>query len=233
MLRLKWLGIGILFAFAAVGAIWISVKIMGPNPLGVGRNLSEALEERLHARPAVYLRKYVVVEEKKPIAELALVSRQTDVEHHIRKVLLGSTAELGLRAAFNVKAGFDLRAARFSVTLDPGLKKARLELPRPKVLSMEMVHYEVLADRSGWWNRIDEPEKELAMRDMQADAKLEAIKSGILNDCREAMERELADISKRTGVELEFHYVGPGDLGAAPGDTGTAPALGPDSAILR
>jgi hypothetical protein len=212
MLRIKWLSIGILFAFAAVGALWIWLKVLHPNE--VGRSLSDALEDKLHARPTVYLRKYVVVEEKKPIAELALVSRQTDVEHHIQRVLLGSRAELGLRAAFNVKAGFDLRGAQFAVSLDPGLKKARLELPSPRVLSMEMIHYEVLTDRSGWWNRIDEPEKELAMRDMQADAKLEAIKSGILGDCKQALEKELADISRRTGVELEYHYVMPGDTGS-------------------
>lgn len=209
MLRLKWLLIGIFGALALAGAF--GVWLLAVRPGMIGRALSAALEEKLHARPTVYIHNYVVVEEKKPIAELALVSRQTDVEHRIESVRLRSKAELTVRATFNVKAGFDFRGSRFDVLLDPGLKKARLELSAPKVLSMEMTHYEVLVDRSGWWNRISESEKELAMRDLQADAKLEAIRAGILGDCRTELEKQTAGIFQRTGVALEFRYPMAGD----------------------
>lgn len=176
------------------------------RPGEIGRALSAALMDRLHASPKVYLRNYVVVEEKKPIAELALVSRVTDVERRVETVLLRSKAQLTLRAAFDVKAGFDFRAAHFDLILDPGLKKARLDLSPPKVLSMEMIRYEVLVDRNGWWNRISESEKELAVRSMQADAKLEAIRAGILRDCRQELEKRMSDVAQRTGVALEFRY---------------------------
>jgi hypothetical protein len=220
MLRLKWLILGIFCAFAAMGAIWVRHKLARPGE--IGRALSDALGDKLRARPTVYLRNYVVVEEKKPIAELALVSRQTEVEHRIESVLLHSKAELTLRATFNVKAGFDFRGTRLGLILDPGLKKARLELSAPKVLSLEMIRYEVLVDRSGWWNRISESEKELAMRDMQADAKLEAIRAGILRDCRQELEKEMADISRRTGVAIEFRYRMAGDtLAVFPEASGT------------
>lgn len=210
MLRLKWLVAGVLFAFAAVGALWVWNKVK-PNGALVGKGLSEILEEKLRARPTVYLKNYVVVEEKRPIAELALISRRTDVEHRMESVLFRSKAQLGLRATYNVKAGFDLRKARYAVTLDPGLAKARLDIPAPRILSMEMTEYHVLADKSGWWNRISERDRELAMRNMQAQAKLEALRAGILKDCREALEKELADVSVRTGVELEFNYIREGD----------------------
>jgi hypothetical protein len=213
MLRLKWLIIGALCAFMAAGGLWAWAKVLRPN--AIGRFLSEALEDKLRARPAITLRKYVVVEEKKPIAELALVSRVTNVERRIESVLFHSKAELSLRAVFTVKAGFDLRAARLNAILDPGLKKARLDLPPPKVLSIEMTHYEVLADRNGWWNRIPESEKELAMRDMLADAKLESIRAGILEDCRQAMEKDMAEVSHRTGVTVVYRYRMPADTGAA------------------
>lgn len=194
---------------AVLGAFQVR-KLFRPGE--IGRALASALEERLHARPKVYHRNYVVVEEKKPIAELALISRVTDVERRIESVRLGSKAELTLRAAYDVKAGFDFRTARFALILDPSLKKARLELSPPKVLSMEMIRYEVLVDRNGWWNRISESEKELAMRSMQADAKLEAIRAGILKDCRKELETRMADITRSTGVTLEFRYrMGGGD----------------------
>jgi hypothetical protein len=205
MNRFRWLMLGATCGLLVVGGLWSRHIVKQPG--AIGRLLSAALEETFHARPSVTIRKYVVVEEKKPIAELALVSRRTDVEHRIESVRLKSKAELSLRAVFNVKAGFDLRAARFSLDLDPGLQRATLELPPPKVLSMDMVRYEVLADRSGWWNRISEAERELAMRDMLADAKLEAIRAGILKDCRQRMDEELAGISKRTGVAIRIRYL--------------------------
>jgi hypothetical protein len=213
MNRFKWPILGAVCGLLVVGALWIRHIVKQPG--AIGRLLSAALEETFHARPSVTIRKYVVVEEKKPIAELALVSRQTDVEHRIESVRLKSKAELSLRAVFNVKAGFDLRAARFSLDLDPGLKRATLELPPPKVLSMDMIRYEVLADRSGWWNRISEAERELAMRDMLADAKLEAIRAGILKDCRQRMDEELAGISGRTGVSIRVRYLMGGAMDSA------------------
>jgi hypothetical protein len=213
MLRFKWLVLGALLALSALGAFYVFALI--PRPAKIARVLSEAFREKLGLSPAVRIRDWVVVEERKPIAELALVSRDADVEHRIHSVLLHSRAELDLRAAYRVKAGFDLRAADFSLLLDPGLKQARLDLPAPRVLSVEMVRYEVLADRSGWWNRISEDEKALAMRDMQARAKLEAIRAGILGDCRQRLDAELAKVSARTGVRVIARYRMDSDTAAA------------------
>jgi hypothetical protein len=204
MLRFKWLVLGALLALSALGAYFIFKLI--PSPEKVGRALSEAFSERLGLSPAIRIHNWVVVEERKPIAELALVSRDTDVEHRVKSVLLRSEAELDLRAVFRVKAGFDLRAADFSLLLNPTLREAWLDLSAPRVLSVEMVRYEVLTDRSGWWNRISEDQKELAMRDMQAHAKLEAIRAGILGDCRQRLDAELAKVSSRTGVRVSARY---------------------------
>jgi hypothetical protein len=204
MLRLKWLIVGTLLALSALGAFYAYRLI--PRPAKIGRALSEAFRESLGLSPAIRLHNWVVVEERKPITELALVSRDTDIGHRVESVLLHSKAELDLRAAYRVKAGFDLRSTDFSVLLDPMFKQAWLDVPSPRVLSVEMIRYEVLADRSGWWNRISEDEKALAMRDMQARAKLEAIRAGILADCRQRLDSEMAKISSRTGVRVTARY---------------------------
>jgi hypothetical protein len=204
MLRFKWLVLGALLAVSVLGAVFLFKLI--PRPGQVGRVLSEAFREKLGLSPAIRIQDWVVVEERKPIAELALVSRDADIGHRIKSIRLGSEAELDLRSAFRVKAGFDLRAADFSLRLDANLKQAWLDLPAPRVLSVEMIHYDVLADRRGWWNRISEDEKALAMRDMQARAKLEAIRAGILGDCRQRLEAELAQVSSRTGVRITARY---------------------------
>jgi hypothetical protein len=221
MLRFKWLVLGALLALSALGAFF-AFKLI-PRPGKIGRVLSEAFREKLGLSPAIRIQDWVVVEERKPIAELALVSRDTDIEHRVKSVLMHSKAELALRAAFRVKAGFDFRAAEFSLRLDPDLKQAGLDLPAPRVLSVEMVRYDVLTDRSGWWNRISEDQKALAMRDMQARAKLEAIRAGILGDCRQRLDAELAQVSSRTGVRITARYRMEADT-AAPRLESAAPA---------
>lgn len=204
MQRFKWLIPGALLAASALAAVYAFRVFLRPEK--VGEALAEAFSRKLGLSPAIVIRDWVVVEEKKPIAELALVSRDTDIEHRIKSVVLHSEAELALRAAFRVKAGFDLREARFTLRLNPDLKQAKMDLPAPRVLSLEMIHYDVITDRSGWWNRISEDEKSLAMRDMQARAKLEAIRAGILGDCRQRMDAELAEVSARTGISITVRY---------------------------
>lgn len=200
--------LGILLALLACvgGGAWFFLHRMRPER--VGKALSEALAQSLGLSPSVTLRDWVVVEEKKPLAELALVSRDADVSRRIESVRLRSKAELSLRAAFRIKAGFDLRDPDTRFALDPGLRKAYFSLPLPRVLSADMIRYEVLADREGWWNRIGEAEKAQAMRDLRTEALAEAMRAGLLRECESRMEEELAEVSRRTGIEVAVSYRG-------------------------
>lgn len=200
------LGILLALLFCAGGGAWFFLDRMRPER--VGKALSEALVQSLGLSPSVTLRDWVVVEEKKPLAELALVSRDADVSHRIESVRLRSKAELSLRAVFRIKAGFDLRDPDTRFALDPGLRKAYFDLPLPRVLSAEMIRYEVLADREGWWNRIDEAEKAQAMADLRTKALAEAMRAGLLRECESRLEEEVAGVSRRTGIEVAVRYRG-------------------------
>ncbi|MBW8889684.1 MAG: DUF4230 domain-containing protein [Fibrobacteres bacterium] len=190
----------------AGGGAWYFLDRIRPEK--VGRALSEALAQSLGLSPSVTLRDWVVVEEKKPLAELALVSRDADVSHRIESVRLRSKAELSLRAVFRIKAGFDLRDPDTRFALEPGLRKAYFELPLPRVLSADMIRYEVLTDREGWWNRIGEAEKSQAMADLRTEALAETMRAGLLRECESRLEEELAGVSRRTGVEIAVRYRG-------------------------
>jgi hypothetical protein len=198
-----FLGI-ILALLCAGGGIWFFLDRMRPER--VGRALSEALIQSLGLSPSITVRDRVVVGEKKPLAELALVSRDADVSHRIESVRLSSKAELSLHAVFRIKAGFDLRDPETRLSLDPRLRKADFALPLPHVLSADMIRYEVLKDREGWWNRIGEAEKSQAMRDLRTEALAEAMRAGLLRDCESRLEEELAAVSRRTGIEVAVRY---------------------------
>jgi hypothetical protein len=205
----------------AGGAFYLFHRLQPLMEKRAGRALSDALFQSLGLSPSVRLREWVVVEEKRPIAELALVSRDADVSRRIESVRLRSKAELSLRAVFRVKAGFDLRDPETRLSLDPGLRKASFDIPYPRILSVEMVRYEVLADRDGWWNRIAEEEKAQAMRDLRTDATEEAVRAGLLRECERRLEEELAKVSAKTGIQVIVNYRlrgAPGPLpSAAPG----------------
>jgi hypothetical protein len=190
----------------AVGGAWFILDRMRPEK--IGKALSEALVQSLGLSPSVTLHNWVVVKEKKPLAELALVSRDADVSQRIESVRLRSKAELSLRAVFRVKAGFDLRDPDTRLALDPLLRKAYFDLPLPQVLSADMIRYEVLADREGWWNRIGEAEKSQAMADLRTEALAEAMRAGLLRECEGRLETELAGVSRRTGIEVVVRYRG-------------------------
>jgi hypothetical protein len=200
------LGILLVLLFCAGGGVWFFLERMRPER--VAKALSQAFAQTLGLSPSITLRDWVVVEEKKPIAELALVSRDADVSHRIESVRLRSKAELSLRAVFRVKAGFDLRDPDTRLSLDPRLRKADFALPLPRILSADMISYEVLADREGLWNRIDEAEKAQAMRDMRTEALAEAMHAGLLRECESRLEAELAEVSRRTGIEVAVRYRG-------------------------
>ena len=191
-------------------ALWVIDKVR-QAPLVLAQGLSQAVGEKLHANPRVVIRRTVVVEEKKPIAELAVVSRATDVEQRMTSEQYFSEARLSMRATFNVKAGFDLRSQDFLLELDPDGKHARLVLTAPRVLSLEMTQYQVLEDKGGWWHKFSESQRELAFRQLQAQAKLEAIRAGILEDCKAEIQKWLASVPSRFGLELEYAFKYAGD----------------------
>ncbi len=207
MLRLKLILTLIAFTAISLGIFGVWKMVSRIDPGAMARQLSQAIGSALHATPTVYVQKRVVVEEKRAIAELALVSRQTAVDHRMQSEKFFSKAGLQMQGTFSVKAGFDLRSQAFALHFDPDKQRATLEFPMPRILSLEMTDFTVVEDRSGWWNRVSEHDREMALRQMKADAKLEANRAGILVDCRRELETALAGVARETGVEFVFSYL--------------------------
>ncbi len=207
MFRLKLLVALFLFAALSLGGLALWKVVNRIDPEAMARRLSQSVGAALHATPTVYVHKRVVVQEKRAIAELALVSRQTAVDHRMQSEKFFSKAGLQMHGSFAVKAGFDLRSQDFALHFDPEKQIARLELPRPRILSLEMTEFTVVEDRSGWWNRVSELDREMALRQMKADAKLEAIEAGILEECKRELEKSLAGVFRETGVQFELSYL--------------------------
>lgn len=102
-------------------------------------------------QPVVRVRNHIVFEKSVEIAELAVISRPTEVTREFVHTWAGSTKKLRLRGSFQVRSGFDLRK-RFEIVVDEA--KTRILLPSAEILSVEQTNLTVEAFENGFWNAI-------------------------------------------------------------------------------
>ena len=168
----------------------------------IGRNVRDAFVEIAQMQPRVTIKDRVYFEKTTAVAELALVSRKTEVEHELEHTWAGSTKRVKLHGTYAVKAGFDLRE-NFSVDLRED--EIAVQMPHAKILGVEQENVEVLEYENGYWNRIsaEDLEKELALLPKLAREKSE--KNGLTNEAEQALQKQ---VEERIGVAkpLRLHF---------------------------
>ncbi|MBK7258763.1 MAG: hypothetical protein IPI01_13395 [Ignavibacteriae bacterium] len=71
-----------------------------------------------------------------------------------------------------------------------------------------MDSFAVVADESGWWNRLTEEDRSQAVTTLQSLARSKAEASGILNDVRTSAEDRIRELVERNGAEVLFEKPG-------------------------
>ncbi|HEV2096730.1 MAG TPA: DUF4230 domain-containing protein [Chthoniobacterales bacterium] len=156
----------------------------------VGRDLRDAFVDLAHLQPRITINNRVYVERTRELAELALMSRQIEVEHEMLHTWAGSTKRVQLHGTFAVKAGFDLQK---DVAVDLGENEITVRLPHARILGLEQVNVDVLAFDNGLWNRIsaDDVQTELATLPQLARAKAE--QSGLPIAAEQVLQKQLRE----------------------------------------
>jgi hypothetical protein len=144
----------------------------------VARDLKNAFISIAHLQPRITVNNRVYVEQSTPTTELALISRQVEVEHEYVHKWLGSSKRVKLHGTFNVKAGFDLR---HDLAVDVRSTDIVIHLPHAQILDVSQQRVDVLVFENGFWNRISaaDVENELSIlpqlaRQKAADEQLPA-----------------------------------------------------------
>lgn len=174
----------------------------------VARELATTFQQRFQTTPQVTYSSHVVVEEKKPLLEVAVVERNLAVDYKMESSWLMSEKELHLRGEFKVKAGFNLRQGGMRIEIPGNGRAVRITIPRPRVLSVEMLNVEMLEEKMGWWNRIQPHEREMALRQMRAEAKLQAIQAGVLEESKDEVRKVAALAARAYGLDIKVHVTG-------------------------
>jgi hypothetical protein len=168
----------------------------------VGREVRDALVEMAQLKPRVTVNNRIYLERTTATAELAILSRQIEVEHEFQHTWAGSTKRVKLHGTFTAKAGFDLQ---HDVAVDLQPETIAITLPHATILGVEQKQVEVLAFENGFWNRISAADVEAQLATLPELAREKATESGILGEAETALQTQLNQrIHAERPVRLTF-----------------------------
>ena len=168
----------------------------------VGRDVRDALVGMAQLKPRVTVNNRIYLERTTATAELAILSRQIEVEHEMLHTWAGSTKRVKLHGTFIAKAGFDLQ---HDVAVDLQPEAIAISLPHATILGVEQKQIEVLAFENGFWNRISSSDVEAELATLPELAREKASESGILAEAEAALQTQLNErIHAERPVRLIF-----------------------------
>jgi hypothetical protein len=167
----------------------------------VGRDVRDAFVGMAQLQPRVTVNNRIYLEKTTATAQLAILSRQVEVEHEFQHTWAGSTKRVKLHATFIAKAGFDLQ---HDVAVDLGTDEIAISLPHATILGVEQKQVDVLAFENGFWNRISASDLESQLATLPELARQKASESGLLAEAETALQRQL---NERIHAERPVHLV--------------------------
>jgi Protein of unknown function (DUF4230) len=160
--RISWpLALVLVVAITAIAVYAIVDQLVGLP----GRSLSALMRESTNnakqvqaafadlfqIRPRITVQEHLVFEETKPVLELIVLSRQTQITHETDQTWLGSTKHLRMSGLYLVKAGYDLNE---QLQVDVHGRTITIQTPPAKIISVEQKKISVEELRDGLWNKI-------------------------------------------------------------------------------
>jgi len=168
----------------------------------LGRDVRDALVEMAQLQPRVAVNNRIYLEKTTAKAQLAILSRQVEVEHEFLHTWEGSTKRMKLHGTFTAKAGFDLQK---DVAVDLQPTEIAISLPHATILGVEQNQVDVLAFENGFWNRISAADIETQLATLPELARQKASESGILAEAETALQTQLSQrIHAERPVRLSF-----------------------------
>jgi hypothetical protein len=168
----------------------------------VGRDVRDALVEMAQLKPRITVNNRIYLEKTTATAQLAILSRQVEVEHEFQHTWAGSTKRVKLHATFTAKAGFELQ---HDVAVELRPDEIAISLPHATILGVEQKQIDVLAFENGFWNRISAADLESQLATLPELARQKAIESGFLSEAETALQTQLNErVHAQKPVHLSF-----------------------------
>ncbi len=192
-------------AAAVIGGIWFLIvrpieRSLDLTGLRMERGLKEVLGAITNTDTRIVEGRAEIVETSE-ISELSLLEMRMSATRTIEKseelsgIIPLGTKKLIVRGHYRVKGGYRLENG-VSLRVESGRPIARF--PKPEILSVELIDYDVLSEDSGWLNRIQPADRAQILRELRAQMSAEAEESGMLSTVEATLRTRLRDL---LGVE--------------------------------
>jgi len=145
------------------------------------------------------------VVETAEISELSLLEMRMSATRTIEKAESFSGLPLGtkkliVRGHYTVKGGYRLKDG-VSLRMEKGKPVARF--PKPEILSVELLDFDVLSEDSGWLNKVQPADRAQILRELRNQMREEAEKSGLLETVDSTLRTRLRDLLGAESVAVE------------------------------
>jgi hypothetical protein len=167
----------------------------------LGRDLRAAFIDVAHLQPKITVKDRVYFEQVAPAAELATVTRRTEIEHEFLHTWAGSSKRIRLHGVFVVKAGFDLHK---NFAVDVRENEINVRLPPAQILGVEEKTMDVLAFENGLWNRISAADVENELQVLPQLARQKATEAGLAFEAERTLKEQL---EKKIQVKQPVHVI--------------------------
>ena len=194
---------------AIIGGAWFLAvrpieRALSSTRASVERGLKEVLGAITNTDTRVVEGRAEVVETAE-IAELSLLEMRMSATRTIEKTESFSGLPLGtkkliVRGHYTVKGGYRLKDG---VSLRMENDKPVARFPKPEVLSVELIDFDVLSEDSGWLNKIQPADRAQILRELRNQMREEAEHSGLLDTVESSLRTRLRDLLGVPSVTVE------------------------------
>jgi hypothetical protein len=196
-------------AAAIIGGLYFLVvapieRALSSTRSSVDRGLKEVLAAVTNTDTRIVEGRAEIIETAE-ISELSLLEMRMSSTRTIEKSEKLSFFPLGtkkliVRGEYQVKGGYRLKNG-VSLRMEHGRPVANF--PKPEVLSVELVDYEVLSEDSGWLNHVQPADRAQILRELREQMRMEAEKSGLLGTVESTLRTRLRDLLGAEQVTVE------------------------------
>jgi hypothetical protein len=160
------------------------------------------LADSFQLRPRISVSDHVVYQQSQNVLELTVLTKDSEVTRESDQTWLGSTKHIRIRATFRLHAGFDLEK-KCDVTIKGST--VSVKLPRAKILSTEVLDWNVEQLQDGLWNKIqpEDVQTELKALPELAMAKEPNLPEEAQQSFQQQLQEKLAPLGYQVKVEFE------------------------------
>jgi hypothetical protein len=198
---LRWLA-----ALAAILAIaWFAIRTVERATTGATSSLGKVLGAITSSNTRIVEGRAEIVSSS-AVSELALMevkmnaTRSFESENYVLKYLPAGTKRLIVRGEYRVSAGYKLTPG-VSLRIENGLPVAHF--PKPSILSVELIDFQILSEKDGWANAVNAEDRAQVLRELRQQMRIEAEKSGVLDTVDSTLRTRLKDLLATKDVTIE------------------------------